>query len=315
MDIRNTLGTTENQTNTTSPPVHNEKALPQYVIIVFNVVAGLVVVTNIAHLWIIRKQRRMKSRVEDNNYMLFVIILGVFDFSLGVTRLMFSNNLFQSLLIQYIWFCTVTGIYVNVVYGTMAAMILMVCIDRTYSLHHSVTAYKSVSFVRYYPQISSCVTALFCILYSTLGVIFKGAGYSTKDLGNCNLGSDEYPMLAAIPGSFFLPTMLAITLLYSYAMCLMRGHVKRTNHRKSRAIKATRTVGCIILASWLCWTPPIFSSVLWGFGIPSVPLEITPLLTLEFNSIANPLIYGLSHVAYRTAAVDILQAINLKRRD
>lgn len=290
--------------------ISEEETLHSAVIIVFNIIASLTVVTNCIHLWIVSRQKKL-NKVHWNNYRLFLVVLGCMDLSIGISRVVLSNSYMQGLLDTYDVVCTATGVFINVTYASMTTTLLMVSIDRTCRIHHTLKSYKSVSFVRLYPHITTAIILTYCTLFITLGILFNGRGFSIKDLGNCNMGSHEIPLLAAPLGFIVLVNLIVITLLYTYTITVIR---LRASHRRSQTqstcmAEATMTIGCIICACWVCWLPPILSSILWAFGISSVPLEICALLSIELNSLANPVIYGLNNSVYRNTLRSACAAI------
>lgn len=288
--------------NLTTPGEQDEK-LSKPVVTIFTIIAAIAVIVNSIHLWILGKQKHLK-KAENNNYKIFLIILCCMDLGVNIPRLIFSNTYFQLLLESHDWLCSISGAYVHFTYISQTNILLMVSIDRTYSLHNSVMKYKSVTFIRFYPQITGCIIFIFFITYSTLAVLFAEDGFSIKDMGSCNMGSTDMPWLGAPTVFVILIDLIAITILYGYIIFIFKLRKSQVNQtvgrRMTSMISAIRTIGCIIVASWACWLPPIMSSALWAFGIPSLPLEIAALLMVELNSLANPLIYGLTNSSYRT---------------
>ena len=301
----------DNNTNTsTSQNISRvaDEHMPIQVVTAFTILAAFAVVINSIHLFVLGKQRQLK-KTENNNYRLFLMTLGALDLGVNIPRLILSNDYFQTQLEKHDWLCSLSGCFVHFVYITQCNILLMVSIDRTYSLHNSVKKYKSVTFIKYYPQITGGIIFIFFTVYLTLAVVYNGTGFSTKDMGGCNLGSLTVPWLGAPTAFVILLDLLSITSLYGYIIFIIRLRKAKLNQtlgqRKSSLLKAVRTIGCILVASWTCWVPPILSAALWAFGVPSVPLEVTALLMVEINSLANPLIYGLTNSAYRAVLFQI----------
>lgn len=277
-----------------------EKPLSQSVVIVFNIIAAIAIVTNSLHLWLICSQRRLK-KARYYNYKLFLIVLAVMDLSLGVVRLILSNDFFQRLMNRHSIFCTVTAVYLYTTLTSMISMIVLVSVDRAYSLNMSVH-YQNRKFVIIYPQITAAVICFFAIIHTALGIVFNGRGFSTKDVGGCNFGSSEIPLLAAPIGLIVLVDLLVLIAVYIYIFALTQRHLSnnRNLRENQRVREITQTIGVIIACSALCWIPPILSSVLWAVGIPNVELEVCALILVELNSLANPLLYGLANSTYRS---------------
>lgn len=278
---------------------YQEEKLPLGIIIPFNIIAGVVVVVNSFHLYMVCHQPRLK-KLSYYNYKLFLITLAVLDLCLGAARVILSNDFFQNLLETHRAFCTTTAVYVHFTYTSMVSLIVMVSVDRAYCLNQSV-AYQSRHFVKRYPTIVLVILIFFATVYTVLGIIFNKTGISTKDVGTCTFGSYEIPILAAPTVVLIFVYLLILTGVYIHIIVLTRMHIaSHSSSRDNRRItEVTKTIGAIIGASFMCWLPPIASAFLWAVGIPSVGLEIYALIVVELNSLANPLLYGLANSTYR----------------
>ena len=285
--------------NITQKHHSHEESLPQEVVIIFNIIAALTILANSFHLTMITGQKRLQ-KLAYYNYKLFLLFLGCADLALAVVRIILSNNYMQNLLEEYNIFCAATAAYLHITYTSMISVIVMVSIDRAFCLKQSIT-YQSRPFVKRYPKIIILVVVFFAAVYVAMAVIFHDSGFSTKDVGTCNFGSHKIPILAAPTVLLILLYLFIITAVYLYVIVLTRRHIAQSKNTKEkrRITEVTKTIGAIIIGSALCWLPPIASAVLWGIGIPSVELEIYALIMLEFNSLANPLLYGLANKTYR----------------
>jgi len=276
-----------------------EEKLPLAFIVTFNAIAAITIIINGVHLSVVWNQPTLQ-KAKYYNYKLFLIILAAMDLLLGVVRLMLSNGTMQHLLAEHSAFCAATAVYLHTTYASMVSVIVMVSIDRAYCLKQSVT-YQSREFVKWYPKIIVLVIAFYTILYSSIGIAFHKTGFSVKDVGPCNFGSNDIPMLGLPTNLAILFCWIVMIAVYIYTLVLLRIYVakSKTIKKNRHTSEVTKTIGGIISSSILCWLPPIFSAVLWASGIVSVELEIFALIMLELNSLANPLLYGLANSTYR----------------
>lgn len=275
--------------------------LPLGLMLIYNIVSALAVPANILHLCILYiSSKQIRLRKLPANYRNFLMVLGVSDLTLGVCRLIASNDAVQRQLLGSRAFCVTSSVIMHSCLLIGGNSILLVSIDRILALSQSV-AYSSSWFVKHFTKLLVAVISSGSIMYITLATLFWDKGYRVKGIGACKMGSEIVPSLGLI--------IVVIMLVDLIVICAVYGDVLRRTVKSLRGVRHMRhvnrrnkdiavSIGALLLTKVFTWLPIMSTVAARAMRLDCVACEWVGLITMACNPFLNPIIYGFTNRSY-----------------
>lgn len=274
--------------------------LPQSVVITYCVFNVAAVIINIAQYIGLRA---MPKIIGLENFFFFLKNLSLMDASMGLLRALISAKATQRYMVNARWLCISSAVLSHSFLLVMSCILLLVSVDRAIALKKGAN-YSRIQFVVHFQKITFFTMALVFVMYSTIGITCSNIGFEVKGLGACKFGTEMAPKLGLISvGSNFVNLMLIIT-VYVYVLVMSKKILQVVNKSMDDIIF---TIGLIIGAKIVFWCPIMMAVIMRGLDIHCGVCEWIGLLTMSLNSIANPLLYGVTNKSYRRFATQKLK--------
>lgn len=290
---RTNVSSGQTDATSTSTYIHPSDSL----LFIYNSIAVVVILLNAVHLFILKSMLRLRHH---RNYKMFLMIVAASDLGLGIVRGLLSNNFVQQLMFDHSALCVTTSVIVHSLLLTMTSVMLLISIDRFLALDKE-RCYRRLIFVKHYSKIVTATISAFVLLYLIVGTGFGGSGFTVKGMGACKMGSANAPYLGLLSVSLCLLELTIMTAIYVKIINLtkkvLQSARRKTEKRNLKDILLT--IGGILLAKVIFWCPIMITVIARAMKVDCNLCEWLGLITMSLNSVANPLLYGLTNQSYR----------------
>lgn len=287
---------------------------PTPFLVIINVLSGLAVVANILHLIILNfVKRKNRRRRLPANYETSLAICGFSDLTLGFARLVTTNTASQDLMIFSRVYCILSAVIVHSDLLIGCSVVLLINIDRILVFIKG-NDYQNSFYIKHYRKFL-LGTILFSIgLNVALWVVFRHKGYRVKGVGACRMGSELVPSLDILTvGIIFIELIIifccCIDLLRRTFKAVVRPQIAQSMARRNKAI--TKTILILVVCMLLLWLPIMITMFLGAMKIECLFCEWIAIVASTMDSLATPLIYGMSNQNY----VRFVKAVRRKTRE
>ncbi|XP_028993584.1 trace amine-associated receptor 13c-like [Betta splendens] len=275
---------------------------PHYETLLTNIaVASVSLLTVFLNLLVIISISHFKQLHTPTN--LLLLSLAVSDFLVG---LLFF---FQMMFIDGCWFlgdlmCTVYQYLAYVIASTSAGAMVLISIDRYLAVCHPLLYSTQVTQTR--AQLSVCLCWVCSLIFQTLNLqdVLQKPGRFNSCVGECAFVINYVAGLADLLFTFIVP-IAVIMVLYVRVFVVavgqaraIRSHIAAVSLQRSGKVsrtselKATRTLGVVIVVFLLCLSPYYCVALSGGDTLLNGSTAAFVLCLYYWNSCLNPLIYA-----------------------
>lgn len=230
-----------------------------------------------------------------DNFFFFLKNLSLMDAFMGILRVSLSNKPVQTYMYGARWLCVLSAVLIHSFLLIMSSLLLLVSIDRAIALKRG-SQYSVMRFVIHFRKMTFCTMVLAFTMYAVIGTTSSSIGFEVKGMGACKMSTPKAPQLGMISVGANLINLLLIIAVYIYVLVLSKMALSTVKKSMESIIF---TIGLIIVAKILFWCPIMVTVALRALKISDNISEWVGLLTMSLNSIANPLLYGITNRSFR----------------